>query len=102
MTEKNLATAKIWIESFIFSRGFLEPQHAFIAEKFTQEQIRVTSVELLSDPDARPALIDAYRSITRYHNHTEEQDSAVADEIRMQINLARSLVIFNELGQIND
>ncbi len=102
MTEKNRLLAEKWIQSFIISRGYLEPQGLWLNANLTVEEKVITSVELLGDPDSRPILLNAYRNVKKYHNFTKESEEVVASEIRNQINLARSQMLFRELGHIND
>lgn len=102
MTEENRTLAKYWIESFKIGRGLIDPQVDYLLQHLSKEELQVTSVALLSDPDSRPILIEAYRSVTKFHNFTNKRDVVIADQVRRQINLARSQIIHGSLGMIND
>ena len=102
MTEKNKRLAEKWVQSFIVSKGFLEPQGLWLEANLSEEEKQVTSQELINDPDSRPILIAAYRKVTKFHNFTDEGDHYIEYEIRKQINLARSQMIYGGLGYIND
>ncbi len=102
MTEKNRILAEKWVQSFIVSRGFLEPQGIWLEANLTEVEKQVTSQELVTDPDSRPILISAYRKVTKFHNYTDEEDRYIEYEIRKQINLARSQMYYGGLGYIND
>jgi hypothetical protein len=102
MTEKNRNIAQYWIQSFKIGKGLIDPQVDYLLGHLTKEDLQVTSVELLSDPHARPILLKEYRKVTRFHNYTKSGDDIIANQVRRQINLARSQIIHGSLGMIND
>lgn len=83
-------------------QGFPDPHADWLGKNLSEEELSIGGNMLMSDPDARAILVQAYRELGNHKNFINAQDADIADEVVTQINLVRSAVIYGAYGYCED
>lgn len=101
MTTEMRKLAVKHLAAFAAAKGIPDDHLDYFKKHFTAEDLNVGGTKLLSDSDARPLMVIAYRKLSGIHNYVDATEAEIVHQIITQINLMRSGFINGMFGNMD-
>lgn len=101
MTTEMRKLAVKHLAAFAAAQGIPDDHVEYFKNNFTEDDLKVGGIELLSDSDARPLMVTAYRKLPGIHNYVDATEDEIVHQIITQINLMRSGFINGMFGNMD-
>ena len=101
MTTEMRKLAVKHLAAFAAAKGIPDDHVEYFLKHFSKDELSVGGTRILSDPDARPLMVTAYKKLTGTHNYIAAAEEQIVHELVKQINLMRSGAVNGMFGFMN-